>query len=281
MQSKKKKTSAAAPVATQARVASAVTPAVLADKATTEAALRRVIQLALAMLPDTRDAAKDGPTEELSAAVPNEARQSLERALDDLEPEVALKLRTLMIAGRDGKSIGDVNVNMTLGDSKAAFAAAALDTSHNGALLADYLRRGHALAWATAVDIERPLASWAETMPHTLDERAWLSFGKQLAKSEPGDWQCLAFVDARTQGISSLYLRLAEHAWWSFQAVLDRPSAAAVEKHQRALTSRRSKGVAARSLASVASQLSSAQGRALRRAARAIRARLGEITAVS
>lgn len=281
MQSKKKTTKAAAPVATSARAAGAgaVSPVVLADKAITEAALRRVIQLALAMLPDPRDAAKAEPQE--AAAVPNEARRSLERALDDLEPEVALKLRTLMIAGRDGKSIGDVNVNMTLDDSKAAFAAAALDTSHNGALLADYLRRGHALAWATALDIERPLASWAETMPHTLDERAWLSFGKQLAKSEPGDWQCLAFLDARTQGISSLYLRLAEHAWWSFQAVLDRPSAAAVEKHQRALTSRRSKGVAARSLASVASQLSSAQGRALRRAARAIRARLGEVTAVS
>jgi hypothetical protein len=294
MQSKKKTTKAAASVATEARVAGAgaVVPAVLADKATTEAALRRVIQLALAMLPDTRDA-KERPKAEPSAldssatdtgtaaAVSNPARQSLERALDDLDPEVALKLRTLMIAGRDGKSISDVNVNMTLGDSKAAFSAAALDTSHNGALLADYLRRGHALAWATALDIERPLASWAETTPHTLDERAWLSFGKQLAKSEPGDWQCLAFVDGRTQGISSLYLRLAEHAWWSFQAVLDRPSAAAVEKQQRALTSRRSKGVAARSLTSVASQLSSAQGRALRRAARAIRARLGEATAAS
>lgn len=283
-------------MATEARVAGAgaVAPAVLADKATTEAALRRVIQLALAMLPDPRDAAKERPKGEppaldssetsaagTAAAAQNPARQSLERALDDLDPEVALKLRTLMIAGRDGKSISDVNVNMTLGDSKAAFSAAALDTSHNGALLADYLRRGHALAWATALDIERPLASWAETTPHTLDERAWLSFGKQLAKSEPGDWQCLAFVDGRTQGISSLYLRLAEHAWWSFQAVLDRPSAAAVEKQQRALTSRRSKGVAARSLTSVASQLSSAQGRALRRAARAIRARLGEATAAS
>jgi hypothetical protein len=295
MVTKKKTTKAAASVATESRAAGAgaVAP-VLVDKATTEAALRRVIQLALAMLPDTRDAAKDRPKGEsaatvspeaapsgTAAALPNEARQSLERALDDLDPEVALKLRTLMIAGRDGKSISDVNVNMTLGDSKAAFSAAALDTSHNGALLADYLRRGHALAWATALDIERPLASWAETMPHTLDERAWLSFGKQLAKSDPGDWQCLAFLDGRTQGISSLYLRLAEHAWWSFQAVLDRPSAAAVEKQQRALTSRRSKGVAARSLASVASQLSSAQGRALRRAARAIRARLGEATAAS
>lgn len=216
MVTKKKTTKAAASVATESRAAGAgaVAP-VLVDKATTEAALRRVIQLALAMLPDTRDAAKDRPKGESAAtalpeapppgtgaALPNQARQSLERALDDLDPEVALKLRTLMIAGRDGKSISDVNVNMTLGDSKAAFSAAALDTSHNGALLADYLRKGHALAWATALDIERPLASWAETMPHTLDERAWLSFGKQLAKSDPGDWQCLAFLDGRTQGIS-------------------------------------------------------------------------------
>jgi hypothetical protein len=249
------------------------------DEATCEGALARVIRLAQATLPELRENGGDGPVNAAVTLVPSEARKSLEKALDSLDSEVALKLRTLMIAGRDGKSIVDVNVNMTLDDSKAAFSTAAADASQNGPLLADYLRRGHALACATALDLERPLASWSAAASHTLDERAWLSFGKQLAKAEPDDWQCLAFVEAN-QAISRLYLRLQGHAWWSFQAVLDRPSAAAVEKHERTLSSRRSKGLATRSLSPLVSRLLATEGRALRRAARAIRARVGESIAV-
>ena len=209
------------------------------------------------------------------------ARQSLEQALEGLDAETALKLRTLMIAGRDVKSISDVNTNMTLADSKSAFAAAALDASQSGPLLADYLRRGHALACATALDLERPLAGWLSLVPGNLDERAWLSFGKQLAKADPNDWQCLAFVDAGSGGISRLYLRLEEHAWWSFQSIMDRPSAASVEKQRRALSSRRSKGMMTQSLSAIVAKLSLTEGRALRRAARAIRARVGEAAAAT
>jgi hypothetical protein len=266
----------------------AAAPKVVKDDATTEGVLARVIRLSQATLTSKAPPSKAPPAELRDAEAPvdagvavtseqqpNEARASLEKALESLDSEVALKLRTLMIAGRDGKSIGDVNVNLTLDDSKAAFAAAAVDTSQNGPLLADYLRRGHALACATALDLERPLASWSSAASHTLDERAWLSFGKQLAKAELDDWQCLAFVEAN-QAITRLYLRLQGHAWWSFQAVLDRPSAASVEKHERTLSSRRSKGLATRSLSSLVSRLASTEGRALRRAARAIRARVGD-----
>ena len=36
------------------------------------------------------------------------------------------------------------------------------------------------------------------------------------------------FAAAGTQEVNKLYLKLGEHAWWSFQALLDRPSVAAV-----------------------------------------------------
>jgi hypothetical protein len=287
MATRKKRSEPAVATATKASAAAAPTPArpagsvqATGDDSTCEGALARVIRLAEAMLPGSHegeisDAAK------VVASSSDGARQSLEKALDQLDSEVALKLRTLMIAGRDGKSITDVQVNMTLADSRAAFSAAALDASHNGPLLADYLRRGHALACATALDLELPLSGWGVDGSSTLDERAWLSFGKQLAKAGPDDWHCLAFVESENQSISRLYLRLDEHAWWSFQAVLDRPSSAVVEKQKRTLTSRRSKGLATHSLAALISRLSSAKGRALRRAARAIRARVGDAAAAS
>lgn len=254
-------------------------------KATFEGALMHVIRLAQATLNESRSeearaaatiaaSGEQKPSDPASTA----AQTSLERALDGLDAEVALKLHTLMIAGRDGKTIGDVNVNLALGDSKAALAAAAIDTSQNGPLLADYLRRGHALACASALDLERPIANWARAASSTLDERAWLSFGKHLARAGLDDWRCLAFVDSN-QAISRLYLRLEGHAWWAFQGMLDRPTASVVEKQERALSSRRSKGLSTHSLSSLASRLSSTEGRAIRRAARAIRARVGDAVA--
>jgi len=203
------------------------------------------------------------------------AQQRLARALRDLAPEMALKLRTLMVAGRDGLGIHSVKINMTLGDGDAAFDVAASDSSENGPLLAEYLRRGHAMACAAGLDLERPIASWAAA-EHNLDERAWLSFGRQLAQSQPDDWQCLTFAAAGTQEVNKLYLKLGEHAWWSFQALLDRPSVAAVNKQKRALTRGRSKAVSTPSLKAIAPRLLVAEGRALRRAARAIWARVGE-----
>jgi hypothetical protein len=244
-----------------------------ADEGTCEALLAQVIRLAQAVA-ISEEPAGDGAAP--SPAAPSPARESFDTAIANLPPDVARKLRTLMIAGRDGKCINEVSINTSVSDSQALLEASAFGPGQGGAVLADQLRRGHAVARASALDLERPLANWSATGPQSLDERAWLSFGKQLARSEPADWHCLGIVEPGVPGISRLYLRLDEHAWWSFQSVLDRPSAAVVAKQQRTLASRRSKGLAARSLESVAPQLSAAQGRALRRAARAIRARLGE-----
>jgi hypothetical protein len=271
------------------------------DESTCEAALKRVIGLARALPPGAvpvdavpadaapmqKQAVQAKPEQVASRSASGEgapssqARQSLQAALDGLDSEVAQKLRTLFLAGRAGTSIGDANTDGPESDAKSALAAAALDGSTDGPQFADCLRRGHALACATAIDVERPFAGWSSTAPHSLDERAWLSFGKQLAKSEPSDWQCFALMQANTQAISRLYLRLADHSWWSFQALLDRPSVAVVESQRRTLARRRSKSLSTASLATLVSALSTVQGRALQRAARAIRARVGEAAAAT
>lgn len=288
------------PAAVPARASQSTTSAKLRpqDLGPCEAALLEIVRLAGAMMPDAGEGAASarlhhqpfgssvagsgrGASGAMPAPLVQSPREHLERALVGLDAEVALKLRTLMIAGRDGKSIGTVNVNMTVADGAAAFAVAALDSSENGPLLADYLRRGHALACATGLHLERPLSAWAAWVPSSLEERAWLSFGKQLATSSLDEWQCVGFVDAGAQAISRLYLRLHEHAWWSFQNTLDRPSAVAVERQKRALTSRRSKGLSARSLSSLFPLLSTTRDRALLRAARAIRARVGEVSSAA
>jgi hypothetical protein len=170
--------------------------------------------------------------------------------------------------------------------------------SENGPLLAEYLRRGHALACAMGLDLEKPVSGWGALAPQTLDERAWLSFGKQLASAPPDEWQCMAFSEPSGSTIARIYLKLPDHAWWSFQALLDRPSPAIVTKEKRAMGSKASKRVTSLTLKALAARLSDAppategratarraeptravaQGRALRRAARAIRARVGRVS---
>jgi hypothetical protein len=89
------------------------------------------------------------------------------------------------------------------------------------------------------------------------------------------DWQCLAIVEPGTQVISKLYVKLGKRAWWSFQAQLDRPTLRGAEKERRALVRRRFKGIALNNLDDLVARLRNVQGRALRRAARAICARVG------
>lgn len=260
-----------------------------------EAALAKVLQLADRLARDTRetrgnlpsgrarpdDVRPGGAGGDADDAAPASARDQLAAAFRGLEPEMALKLRTLMVAGRDGQSIGAVNVNLSLSDADAGFAFMADDSSDNGPLLSEYLRRGHAIACATGINLDGPLADWQSASSSDLGERAWLSFGKQLANSSPADWQCIGIVEQRAQGFSKLYLRLGQHAWWSFRAVLDRPTAAGVERERRALAKRRFKGVSTHSLDALVAQFAGAQGRALQRAGRAICARVGHLASTA
>lgn len=251
-----------------------------------EAALARVLQLASALSLDNRETrghlpsgrAVRAPASGRSAAETqgSVSRAQLMAALQELQPEIALKIRTLMIAGRDGQSISDVKANLSLSDADAGFAAMAADSSENGPLLVDYLRRGHALACAMDLDLDSPLSDWQS--PAALDpgERAWLNFGKQLAGSLPGDWQCLGILEPTSPGFNRLYLKLGRDAWWSFHTVLARPTPASVDKERRALAERSVKGISADTLNALVEQLAQVQGRALERAGRAICARVGK-----
>ncbi len=267
-----------------------------------ESVLTEIIRLSRELMPGL-----DAEGAPVAGAETNRARQAaeitgqrrLQQALGALDIETALKLRTLMIAGRDGQDIWSVRVNMRAEDADAAFSAAARDASDSGPLLADYLQRGHALACAASLDLERPLAMWGSDAPDALDERAWLRFGRLLASSQMDDWQCFGFLDPGGQNICRLYVRQGDHAWWSFTSVLDRPSAVLVTKEQQLLSRRRTRGIQVMSLKALAARLAKAadgaapaaresgtpaaprQGRALRRATRAIRARVGPIAAVA
>jgi hypothetical protein len=278
----KQRSAPVAPARAAARAPAASAPA--ANVTSCEAALARVLQLAQSLAQDTRETRKalpsgrsrqredEPPTVETDR---EEARERLTAALRELDPETALKLRTLMVAGRDGRTIGAVNVNLTMSDTEAVFAAMAADSGENGPLLIDYLRRGHAMACAAGINLETPLTDWQSQGTNNLDERAWLSFGKQLAASHPADWKCMGIIDPSTRELGKLYVKLGDHAWWSFQAVLDRPTLAGVEKERRALTKRRLKAVSTTTLEAFTQQLGGARGRALRRAGRAICARVG------
>lgn len=301
-QKKKRSETTAAPVATTRGAASKVMPkaaplastGALSDVSgrgtTFEGTLRYVIGLAdaVALEPSSvpgassdvastsagaADVASAGAADVAPAgAASSPATRRLADAIEELGPDTALKLRTLMVAGRDGRGVTAVHVDAKPVEGDVSAAA---DLSANGAQLGDYLRRGHAMACATGFDIERNITAWPASAPHTLDERAWLSFGVQLAKSRPEDWTCLGFVGADAQQLTKLYLRLGEHAWWSFRSLLDRPSAALVDKEKRALSSRRSKGLTTASLKPMADRSCGTEGRALRRAVKAIRARVG------
>jgi hypothetical protein len=201
------------------------------------------------------------------------AQQQLTLVLRNLEPELALKVRTLMVAGRDGQSIHTVKIPMTLADGRSSFHAVADDTSENGPLLAEYLRRGHALAHASGLDLERPIGGWGKAEVSG-DERDWQRFGRQLAQSNPEDWHCLLVPAEAPSAAGQLYLQHAQHGSWSFHAQLDRAQPEAQDL-RRAAAGVRSTSVSTRSLAALVPRLRKTQGVALRRAARAICARVG------
>jgi hypothetical protein len=252
---------------------------------TFEGVLRQMVDLAQAILPEQRRTAASVELDRSRALVRERPaagltpQQKMTQALEKLGPEVALKLRTVMVAGRDGRRITDVQVNITMADTDSAFAIAARDLSENGPLLVDYLRRGHAMACALELDIEKPYTEWASPAPKQLEERVWLSFGRQLALSRPEDWSCIGFLGTEQgEPLTKLYLRRAELGWWSFHTLLDRPSAAVVEAEKRALESRRESGVTSGPMHALAHRTCSAETLALSRAIKAIRARVGLAT---
>lgn len=193
-------------------------------------------------------------------------------ALEDLGEEALAKLLELARAGREGRALGAADEAVLAASDQSTVERLLADAPR----LAEYLQRGQAVAYATEFDLDLPLGSWKDVAPQGLMERAWQSFGKQLAQSQPAEWSCFGVVDdGRRRRLTRLYLRLADRAWWSFRRGLDRPSPAFVEE-------RRARAgafvLAGTSMQTLADARCFTQGRALRRALRAIRARLGALT---
>ena len=245
------------------------------------AELRHVIAVAAALDPVT-DAGAASSEPLANTATPRVAKvatpisanvMQLQSVLSGLQAESALKLCALLLAGRDGRDIGTVDTVSLATEANSWFSVHAL--GNKGAKLAEYLRRGHAIACATAFDLEAPIAQWPLATAQSLEDRVWLSFGRQLALSAPGEWKSLGVgAGPGPQQVSKLYLQLADKAWWSFRWVLDRPSPAVMLRAQRADKSAHP-DVADDSLRNVAALAIAGEGRALRRALRAIRARMG------
>jgi len=223
-----------------------------ADSASFDALLRRTIELSRREHDEKVDSV-----------------EALAALLRDLPPEARSKLRIIMTAGRDGVSLSSAHASV----SAAPPGLGASELESAGGELGDYLARGHAIACATQFQLDAGLDRWSASESGELEERVWLRFGKQLAASPLEEWECLGAVGTSGDRLTQLYLRLGKAVWWSFGAVLDRPSPETVRKDGRGRSSRHSKlGL----LRKVAERRCEPDRRALRRALRAIRARTGK-----
>lgn len=218
----------------------------------------------VAQLSRERSARADG---EGSASV-----EGLHRALAQLELEPRLKLWVLMAAGKKGEDVAAVSAAMVASESESASSPMAL--AAYGSALAEHLQRGRTIAVATGLDLERPLASWSAGAAKSLDDRAWVSFARQLAMSQPGEWESFGvFSEQNPARLTTMYLRLTGKSWWSFRGVLDRPSSRTVERARKVQRARMLVG--GEPLQRLVALSGAARGPALARAMRAIRARLG------
>lgn len=139
-----------------------------------------------------------------------------------------------------------------------------------------YLERSLAMMCSERLDLDTGNAR-VERAPHqaSVFERAWSRFGRELASSEPDDWTWLAQHAGRTRTLEKVYLRRGEGAWWSFGVDLDRPHRSQVGAHTTVVNRRRGNQCAG--LASLANARC-AERRALQRAMRSVRARMGIVS---
>lgn len=203
-----------------------------------------------------------------AAGAPSEPSPALDalklfaRSLDD---DTRGKLRAVMRAGREAEALPDALVALAKEEESELFSEGAVGFQH--------LQRGHALACATAFDLERDLSRWSKVGKETsLDERVWLRFGRELAQSRADEWSCFALVGSGEQ-IEKLFLRCGKKRWWSFGALIDRPSDRNLGA-LRATKSGRSR-IVVLPLATALGRPSGKELKAVRRASTAMSARLG------
>jgi hypothetical protein len=187
-----------------------------------------------------------------------------------LDHETRGKLRALMQAGREAQALPEAAAVSS--ESAGADGTREPDLFASGTPALQDLQRGHAVACATEFDLELELSRWVKVGERaSLDERVWLRFGRELALSRLEEWSCQAVCDSRGQ-LEKLYLRRGQNAWWSFGALIDRPSG------RELLGQRSAKGRSALvnlSLQAAFARSRRADLRAVDRASMAMSARLG------
>ena len=183
-----------------------------------------------------------------------------------LDRETQGKLRAVMKAGRDAEPLPTAAAAIPDADRE-------LEVFGGGAAALQDLQRGHAVACATAFDLELALAHWSAVGKRkSVDERAWLRFGRELARSHIEEWSCCAVVAGGEQ-LKKLYLRRGQNRWWSFGSAIDRPSHRDLE---RARSSRSSPArIVTLSVQAALGRSCGRNQRALQRASLALSARLG------
>ncbi len=213
---------------------------------------------------------------ELSAAPSRAGRaEELASVLRKQQAEARLKLQVVMMAGREGLSLGAAQASLAAAQPESSVELDGNSDALDGHYLAhgDLLARGYAIACATRVELEGTLDRWRAPESGELEERVWLRFGRQLASSPLEEWECLGALGTSGERLSQLYLRRGKEAWWSFGAVLDRPSTATVHKDSRRARSGR-RHAKLDTLRNVALRRCELDRRALQRALRAICARI-------
>lgn len=189
-----------------------------------------------------------------------------------LDEQTRDKLRAVIRAGREARALGDAH--STLAGEAQVENARLSDLFGEGALAFQHLQRGHAIACATRFDLEAEIARWAPTEGRLpVDARVWLRFGRELALHPPVEWSCLGSVGPGDE-LETLYLRRGDSHWWSFDLVVDRPSARDVAR-RRTLHARNKRKLLTLPLQGIVGRRFRANRPALERAAHAVSARLG------
>lgn len=211
---------------------------------------------------------------EFSPAAEHESDASpLRLFVESLDAEMQGKLRVVMRAGREAQTLPAAVLALaaqrSMGREEELFAG--------GAAGLQDLQRGHAIACATGFDLELTLDRWGKVRePESLDERVWLRFGRELARSTMQEWSCSALLDSGGC-LQKLYLRRGKARGWSFAALIDRPSERAFGASDSARLGRSRRRVL--TLQAAVGRSSSGDLLAVRRASMAVGARLGVLEA--
>lgn len=207
----------------------------------------------------------------------DEVRAKLKAKLDLLPSAWQTRIGALLNLGRRAHERSHVVSSIPEGHEVTPLDALALCDKETRRL--HYLERSLAMMCSERLDLDTGEAP-VERAPQqaSVFERAWSRFGRELASSEPDDWTWLAQHEGRTKTLEKVYLRRGDGAWWSFGVDLDRPHRSQVGTLTTAVNRRR--GNQCLGLASLANARC-AERRALQRAMRSVRARMGIVSAVA